>query len=144
MKYDYKKFKEIFEPENASETSQKKGNYKDNQFFLTNVSHFEKILGNVKNENIWTIKKGTDNSIYAIPGKHSHIKNEGFLITKKPYSQHHFENLKIILETGYEKVKPSDISYLRMIQERLKNKQNIVNFEEEIFNRIIKYLHEKL
>ena len=31
-----------------------------------------------------------------------------------------------------------------MIQERLKNKQNIVNFEEEIFDRVIKYLHEKL
>lgn len=112
--------------------------YKDHVLHLTNQLDFSIISKNVSEKKVWTICKGSNESLHAIPGKHTHLNPVGFFVTEKPYSTHQYETLKIIINPGYEDIKATDVSYLKLIKEQLEKKEipflNTESFDRLIFN----------
>lgn len=141
MKLDYNTFKEQFEPIKNTFLEKETGTYLDNLLHLTNTKHFDLITENYRNRIVWTVLKGKNNYIYAVPEKVSHSRAYGFFITKKPYTQHQIENLKIVLDPGYEEIRPSDIKYLQFMKEQLQKKDIEVN--NAVLNRIFNWINEK-
>lgn len=141
MKLDYNTFKEQFEPIKNTFLEKETGTYLDNLLHLTNTKHFDLITENYRNRIVWTVLKGKNNYIYAVPEKVSHSRAYGFFITKKPYTQHQIENLKIVLDPGYEEIRPSDIKYLQFMKEQLQKKDIEVN--NTVLNRIFNWINEK-
>lgn len=141
MKLDYNAFKEQFEPIENNHLEKKTETYEDNLLHLTNTKHFDLITQNYRNRTVWTVLKGKNNYIYAVPEKVSHSRAYSFFITKKPYTQHQIENLKIVLEPGYEEIRPSDVKYLQLMKEELLRKG--VEINHSVFNRIFNWINEK-
>lgn len=141
MKLDYNTFKEQFEPIKNTFLEKETGTYLDNLLHLTNTKHFDLITENYRNRIVWTVLKGKNNYIYAVPEKVSHSRAYGFFITKKPYTQHQIENLRIVLDPGYEEIRPSDIKYLQFMKEQLQKKDIEVN--NAVLNRIFNWINEK-
>lgn len=143
MKINFKAFVSNFQPlNNNNQTQSQEDSYQKNILHLTNTEHFDLIQNNISERKVWSIDKGQNDSLIAIPGKKYNAI--GYLVTEKPYHNNHIENLRIIIDPGYEHIKPSDISYLQMVKDKLQNEEFLIEVNEEIFSRVIKFLCKKL
>jgi len=133
--------KEQFKPIKNNSLEKETGTYLDNLLHLTNTNHFDLITENYRNRIVWTVLKGKNNYIYAVPEKVSHSRAYGFFITTKNYTQHQIENLKIVLEEGYEEIRPSDLKYLEIMKNELQKKGIEINIS--VFDRIFNWIKQK-